>query len=420
MLKKYYIWVLGCQMNKSDGQRAKRILEKIGYKKAKNQNDADLILVLACSVRQSAIDRIFGKAKALKKGNATKILSGCVLKDDRKKMSKIFDYFIETKDLVKLSQILKKENKIFRDFFSIKPLYSSNFSAYVPIMTGCDNFCTYCVVPLTKGREKSRSFPGILREIRELVKNDYKEIILLGQNVNSFGSDLKSKKYNFANLLAEVNKIKGDFWIRFITSNPHDMSDEIISAIVSSKKVTEYVHLPIQSGNNEILRKMNRKYTREDYFKLIEKLRKKIPNMSLSTDTIVGFPGETIKQFRDTVDVYRRVKYDMAYIAKYSPRKGTVAYKMKDNVSFGEKKRREKELTKILEKTAQEFNKKLEGKILDVLFDKHEKGFLYGRTRNFKLVKARGSKKLLGNFAKVYIKKSGPWSLAGLIKNPSK
>lgn len=403
-------------MNKSDSERAEAVLQDIGYRRTENQEEADLILVMACSVRQSAIDRIFGKKRAWDKNKAIKILSGCVLKDDKPKMKKIFDYFLDTKDLVELRNILVDQKKIKKAFFSIKPVYESSFSASVPIMTGCDNFCTYCAVPYTKGREISRPFNDILQEVNELISKGYKEIILLGQNVNSYGKDLKNRKHNFANLLKSVNKIPGEFWIRFITSNPHDMTDEIITAIAESEKVTEYIHLPIQAGNNEILKKMNRKYSREDYFSLVEKLRTKIPGMSLSTDTIVGFPGETKKQFEDTKKAYIKMKYDMAYIAQYSKRPGTPAAKMSDKLTKQEKAEREKELTKILRKTALSFNKNYLNKKVEVLVDRKDKNYFYGRTRAFKLVQFKSDKTVLGKFVLVEIKSVTPWAMKGSIK----
>jgi len=418
MSKKYYIWVLGCAMNKSDAERADSIFQELGYKKTKKDKDADIILVMACSVRQSAIDRIFGKSKNWY-GKQKLILAGCVLPQDKPKMKKIFDLIIENKDVSKIPKMLglnKASNKEKLNFFSIKPNYGNKFSALVPIMTGCDNFCTYCAVPYTKGREKSRSFMSILREVTYLVSLGYKEIVLLGQNVNSYGKDLKDKKHNFSNLLKSVNNIKGDFWIRFITSNPHDMSDDIIEAISSSEKVTEYIHLPIQAGNDEILKKMNRKYTQKKYFILIDKLRKKIPNMSLSTDIIVGFPGETLKQFQDSKAVFRKAKYDMAYIAQYSKRAGTQAARMNDNVSKKEKLKREKELTKILEKTAEQNNRKYLNREEIVLVDKLAKNYLYGRTRTFKLLRFKGDKSLVGCFVKIKITNYTPWSLSGEIK----
>lgn len=403
-------------MNKSDSERAAAILDSIGYKETENEKEADLILVMACSVRQSAIDRIFGKAKNWRKRNAVLVLAGCVLPKDKPKMKKIFDVLIENNDLPKLPALLDKNCNNSPEFFKIKPRHKLSFSAFIPIMTGCDNFCTYCAVPLTKGREVSRPFDEILEEVNSLIKDGYKEIILLGQNVNSYGKDLKNKKHNFSDLLKEVDKVSGNFWIRFITSNPHDMSSEIIDAVAFSKKITEYIHLPIQAGSNEVLKKMNRKYTAKKYLSQIEEIRNKIPEASLSTDVIVGFPGETNSQFKDSVKIFEKVEYDMAYISQYSPREGTISAKMRDNISKKEKEKRDKILTDVLRKTALSKNEKYIGKTFTVLTDRKDKGYFLGRTRTFKLVQFKSNKNLIGKFIEVTIRSVTPWAMRGEIK----
>ena len=450
---KYFIWVLGCQMNESDAERVAAVLEYLGYQKTKSEDAADLIVVMACSVRQKAIDRILGKYRKWnlikKKRKLVTVLSGCILPDDKPKMGKIFDVIFEMKDLAKLPKLLKqKAESRFADYLKIVPLYNSSFQAFVPISTGCNNFCTYCAVPLTKGREKSRPEKEILKEAEALVKKGYKEITLLGQNVNSYGNDLikkgeNYKNYNFPNLLKKINAIPGKFWIRFLTSNPYDMSDELIKAVKNLEKVCEYIHLPVQAGNDEVLKRMNRRYTAKHYLSLIGKIKKEIPGVAITTDTIVGFPGETKSQFSDTLDLYNKVGYDMAFIAQYSPRPGTVAYRMKDDVLKEEKKRREEALTKILRKTALKNNKKYIGKEVEVLVYKKRKEFFLGRTRTFKLVQftpleisrskrlspsrrkresgflmgLRGAKDLIGEFIKVKITSVTPWAMKGkLIK----
>ncbi len=417
--QKYYIQVLGCQMNESDAERVAAVLENLGYQKTQKEADADLVLVMACSVRQKAIDRIFGKArkwnKLKKKRKLITVLSGCVLPADKPKMAKIFDFIFEMKDLKKLGRYLTKKDFNISDYLSVLPKYESSFKAYVPISTGCNNFCTYCAVPLTTGREKSRPEKEILSEVKSLIKKGYKEITLLGQNVNSYGKDFKEKNINFSNLLKKINDISGKFWIRFLTSNPQDMSSKLIETIKEGEKICEYIHLPVQAGNNEVLKRMNRKYTREHYLKLISKIKKEIPGVAITTDTIVGFPGETKKQFQDTLDIYNKVSYDMAFIAQYSPRPGTVAAKMKDDVLPEEKKQREKDLNKILKKTALKNNQKYKGKILEILVDKERKGFLQGRTRTFKLVQFKGPKDLLGKFVRVKITLVNPWAVEGKL-----
>jgi len=279
-------------------------------------------------------------------------------------------------------------------------------------MTGCDNYCTYCVVPYARGGEQSRPEKEVLCEVKELVGRGYKEITLLGQNVNSY-------KYGFVKLLKQINKIPGDFWIRFVSLHPKDMTDDLIKAVAKLDKVCEYIHLPFQAGDNTVLKNMNRKYTRTDYLRLIRKIRKEIDNVAISTDVIVGFPGETKEQFKKSVDIFEKAKFDMAYIAQYSPRPGTKAAEMTDNVTRVEKKRREKALTRVLIKTAKENNKKYIGKTVPVLVEKetpdHKCNYYLGKTRTFKNVKFTGPKGLLGQFVEVEIVGLVEWGLMGKL-----
>jgi len=285
-----------------------------------------LILINVCSVRQSAVNRVYAKVnKYFKKKKI--ILTGCVLKEDKNKLKN------------KVSEFWHPDY-----YFECLPIHQSKFQAFLPIMTGCNNFCAYCVVPYTRGREKSRPAKEIIREIKSLVKKDYKEVILLGQNVNSY----KDKNVNFPKLLKKINNIKGNFKINFITSHPKDMSDELIETMAKCQKLIKEIHLPVQSGDNEILKKMNRHYTTAQYKNLIKKIREKIPGIKISTDIIVGFPGETKKQFQNTVKLAKEIKFEKAYIAKYSPRQGTLAFKLKNNVSPQEKKTRWQILEKLI------------------------------------------------------------------------
>jgi len=357
-LMKYHIITFGCQMNKADSEKIAAFLENKGYKSASKINEADLIVVNMCSVRQSAVDRVYGLLPKFQKLQTTNhklqtILTGCILKKDKRKFSEHFNYILNIKDLPKWPEILNTkpytkpskthDREILRvdNYLKIQSKHSTNFSALVPIMTGCNNFCSYCVVPFTRGKEISRPSEEIISEVKNLVKKGYKEIWLLGQNVNSY-------KYNFSKLLRKINKIPGKFWIRFTSSHPKDFSDDLIKAMAECEKVAKYLNLPVQSGDDKILKKMNRPYTVKQYKNLIKKIREKIPDINLSTDVIVGFPGETKKQFENTVKLFKQIKYNIAYISKYSPRAGTAAAKLKDNVSPQEKKRREKILEKIL------------------------------------------------------------------------
>jgi len=379
-LMRYYIITYGCQMNKNDSERIAAILEQRGHKPASNAQGADLIVLNSCSIRQSAVDRIYGKINRF--GNKKIIVAGCLLEYDKKRLA------------------VHKNISFWHpnDYFNLSPIPQSRFSAFVPIMTGCNNFCSYCVVPYTRGREKSRPAKEIIAEVKSLIKKGYKEIILLGQNVNSYSynrkhithnnnllpertpktSRAKSKAIDFPKLLKLINNLPGDFRLMFLTSHPKDMSDELIETIARCQKITPQIHLPVQSGDNQILRKMNRHYTTAHYKKLIKKIRaafKKyrpsgaksplegrakaapgaalarktnFPPVTISTDIIVGFPGETKKQFQNTVKLCREIKFDKAYIAKYSPRPGTAAAKLKDDVSPKEKKRRWLILDKLI------------------------------------------------------------------------
>ena len=318
-------------MNESDSERIVSFLKSKGYKSAPNMEGADLIVVNACSVRQTAIDRILGLKPKFKKLKAKKILTGCVLKSDKTKFKEYFD------------KVLSIEEFLGRDYLCLRPRYLYSDSAFVSIMTGCDNFCSYCVVPYTRGREKSRPINEIINEVRRLIKEGYKEITLLGQNVNSY-------EYGFADLLKKINKLPGKFKIHFLTNHPKDMSNELIDTIAKCEKVAKEIHLPIQSGDDKILKKMNRGYTVRQYKNLVKKIREKIPNVKISTDVIVGFPRETEKQFQNTVKLFKEIEFDKAYIAKYSPRAGTAANKLKDDISWQEKKRRWNILNEIVKK----------------------------------------------------------------------
>ncbi len=333
---KYHIITYGCQMNKSDSERIATILESKGYQPVKNEKQADLIVINICSVRQSAVDRVYNKIKNLKtqvseisevKSRGSRklkiIFTGCILKKDKKKFAQY-------------GEIIK-----FKNLFKIKPtLHMRACEGFIPIMEGCNNFCTYCVVPYTRGREQYRKQQEIINEAKTLIKKGCKKIILLGQNVNKYP--------NFPKLLEKINNLAGDFRLTFLTSHPKDFSDELIEVMAKSEKIIKYLNLPVQSGDDKILKKMNRPYTIKQYKDLVKKIRKKIPNIKLSTDIIVGFPGETKKQFNNTVKLFKEIKFDMAYISKYSPRAGTPSFKMKDNVPLEEKKRREKILRNLL------------------------------------------------------------------------
>ncbi len=331
-MKKYHIITYGCQMNESDSERLAAKLENKNYKFAEKIETADLIVINICSVRQSAIDRVYSKIKKIRSINskAKIVLTGCILQKDKKQfkeqvdeISPIISFKAETKYLPRTRQ-----GKLLQ-------------YAFVPIMTGCNNFCSYCAVPYTRGREKSRPADEIIKEIKKLIKKRYEEITLLGQNVNSY-------EFGFPQLLKSISQIQGKFKIKFMTSHPKDMSNELIKTIAENKKISKEIHLPIQSGDNTILKKMNRGYTVGDYKKLIKKIYKAIPRATISTDIIVGFPGETKKQFENTVKLVKKMNFKQIYTAIYSPRFGTVASKLKDDIPADEKKRRKRVILDLI------------------------------------------------------------------------
>ncbi len=317
-MKKYFLKVFGCQMNLADSERIAGWYEAQGWKSAKKMAEADEIVIVSCSVRQSAENRVFGLVNNLGKllPKPKIILTGCMLRYPNHWLEK------------KLPGV--DEFKRIEDFTVGLKVRDSATHAWVPISNGCNNFCTYCVVPYARGREVSRPFREIVCEVEELAKRGYKEITLLGQNVNCY-------RPSFAKLLKTLHDIPGLTKISFLTSNPWDLTDEIIEAM-SLPKIDRYLHLPVQSGDDEILKKMNRHYTAKQYLELVEKIRKKIPEIKIGTDIIVGFPGETKEQFEHTVELAKKVGFEKAYIARYSPREQTAAFKMEDNVPDKEKK----------------------------------------------------------------------------------
>lgn len=409
---KYHIITYGCQTNYSDSQRVSSILEQIGYQLEPDKKQADLIVINVCSIRQSAVNRVYGQIKNIKKNNSKVIITGCVLEKDKKKLSKEIDFVLDIKDLPKWPIILNKEiNQKYQDFFSIKPKTNDPFLTYIPIINGCNNFCSYCVVPYTRGREISRDFNEIIKEAKTAIKNGAKEIWLLGQNVNSY----KSNNYNFCDLIKSIDSIPGNFWIRFVSSHPKDFTDEMIETMKNSDKITNYLNLPVQSGSDKILKEMNRPYKISDYKKFIEKIKKDIPNITLSTDVIVGFPGETEKEFQETAKLMEEIGFDMAYISEYSPRPGTTSFKLNDDVSLKEKNKRWLILTEILEKSALLKNQNLINKNVEVLIEKEKNGYLLGKTKEYKNIKFKGSTELIRKFVIVKVKDVFPWKLEGEI-----
>lgn len=406
MKKQYHIITIGCAMNFSDSERMSSFLDDLDYAETKTRSAADLVIINTCGVKQTSESRVYGLVPQLKKDNkAVKIvITGCVSgrADVQRRMPQV-DLWLPIKDMVKLSEFLHiRDHDLPDSYLKIAPKYNSLISAQVPIGTGCDNFCSYCVVPIARGRETYRSANEIVSEVKKLVASGYKEINLIAQNVNSYSDGA----VNFSELLKMVNAIAGEFWIRFVSSHPKDMSEELVQVMTSSDKVCKHIHLPVQAGNDQVLANMNRKYTNEHYRGLISLIRKYMPDISITTDIIVGFPGENDEQFLDTVKLVEWAKFDNIYLGKYSPRPGTAAAKLTDDVSRIEKKRREEALMKIVRRTATENHQRYLGNTIDILVEDKGKGSYYGRANDntfVKIITENIEEELIGKFVSVKI-----------------
>lgn len=429
MSKSYYVWPLGCQTNKSDGERVATVLEKLGYQRVEDEANANVIAVIACAIRQSAVDRIYGKFRAWEQrqqsGDLTTLLTGCVLPHDKQKLTPKFDLVFDIEELPKLPLLLAQTNVEetvnLRDqmaYFDIQPIHNSKFRAWVPIAKGCDKFCTYCAVPYTRGRERSRPATDIIREVKELIAKGYKDIHLLGQNVNSYGMDKPGEELTFAQLLEAVAELPGDFWVRFHAPHPRDFTADVIAVIAKYPKLCKQINLPAQSGSSTILRRMNRPYTREQYLKLTDDIKAGIPNVSLSTDIIVGFCGETAAEFNDSKTLMEYVGYDMAFIAQYSVRPGTVAARrFEDNVPHAVKKQRFRELTDVLEQTFMVNQRPRLGTVDTILVEKYSKDHWLGRNQHQVTVEfqAPADANLVGTFQQVRLDTVEPFRFTATL-----
>ncbi len=434
-MKKYYIETMGCQLNENDSEKIAGITEKAGFEQTNNPADADLVIFNTCCVRENAEERLFGKLGELKKQREEKgtiiAIGGCMMQEphilDKIKQSYNYtDIVFGTHTLHKFEEDLKKaieERKKIRDVIDIDgevieglPIKRNDeYRASVTIMYGCNNFCSYCIVPYVRGRERSREPKKILEEVSILAKEGYKEITLLGQNVNSYNG---GENYKFANLLNDVCKIEGIERIRFVSPHPKDFTDDVIEAIANNEKVARVIHLPLQSGSSNILKVMNRKYTKEQYLELVEKMRKRIPNVVFSTDIIVGFPGETKEDFEDTLDVVRKVNFEQVYMFIYSRRVGTVADRMENQIPEEIKHQRFDKLKELYDSRVSENNEKYVGttqKLLVEGFSKNDKNVLTGRTDTNKVVNFEGTEDLIGKIINIKITEEHKWYLTGKI-----
>ncbi len=447
---KYSILTMGCQQNENDSEKICGMIEQMGYEKATNQEEIDLAVINTCCVRENAEDRLFGKLgelKKLKEKRGTIVaIGGCMMQEKHitKKIKESYpfvdlifgthtlhrfpeDLFKVLEEKNKLTDILDIDGKVYEGL-PIKR--ESKVKASVTIMNGCNNFCSYCIVPYVRGRERSRAPKDIILEVEDLAKQGYKEITLLGQNVNSYlrverENNIPFEEYqgvhSFATLLEAINKIEGIERIRFVSPHPKDFTDDVIEAIANCKKVCKLVHLPLQAGSTKILKSMNRKYTKEDYLNLVQKMKNKIPNLTLSTDIIVGFPGETEEDLEETLDVVKKVKFEQVYMFIYSRRVGTPGDKMENQIPEEIKHKHFNRLKELVESQISENNQKYVGTIQEVLVEgvsKNNKNTLTGRTDSNKVVIFEGNiNELINKVVKIKIVSEHMWYLKGEVVN---
>ncbi len=437
--KKYYVKTYGCQMNEHDTENIKAILEDMSFTEALEMEDADLILLNTCAIRENAHNKVFGMIGRIKHLKETKPnimvgLCGCmaqeeIVVEEILKKHKWLDIVFGTHNIYNLPNILVKslkEQKLEVDVLScegdiienIPVKRDSKYKAWVNIMYGCDKFCTYCIVPYTRGKQRSRNPEYIINEVLELVKNGYKEVTLLGQNVNAYGKDLNSD-YKMENLLEDVANT-GIERVRFVTSHPWDFTDNMIETIKKYDNIMPYIHLPLQSGSSKILKLMGRRYTKESYLELYQKIKKALPYSSITTDIIVGFPGETEADFKETLEVVESCQFDSAYTFIFSPRVGTPAAKMDDNVTIDEKNNRLQRLNNLINEYSKKANDAYLNKVVPVLIEDYsekDSHKLMGYTDTMKLVNIDGNEEYIGKIVNVRINEIKTWSMDGEIVN---
>lgn len=473
---KYHLIPLGCQMNQSDTERVKTVLHGLGFTETNHESEASILGIIACSVRQKAIDKVYSRIDKWNRMKNRKSLltfvSGCILPSDKDRFLKLFDLVFTMSELTELPQMisqygvvtpaglqhLESERETLRvaektqlaslltepkeiskpklqgvklnpaigidDFWHVEPTYTSDFEAFIPIQNGCDKFCTFCAVPYTRGREVSRPSAEIIGELKNLVDRGFKSITLLGQNVNSYGLDKKGEEVSFPELLQQIGEYGRssgkDFWVYFTSPHPRDMTDEVIEVIARYPVLAKQIHLPLQSGDDAVLLRMNRKHAMDKYRRIVGAIRNLIPQATLFTDIIVGFTGETNEQFANTLAAMEEFHYNMAYIAQYSVRPGAASSRWEDDVPKEIKKQRYHALTEVLMKHSHTYNKQMIGKTYKVLVRGHDRktGFLSGLTEGKLVVRFQSENdSLIGNFVEVHISSAAPLSLeAELLK----
>ncbi len=437
MKNKYYkISTYGCQMNENDSEKISGMLKELGYYATSDDFKADIVILNTCSVRENADDKVFGHLgiyKKVKEKNPNLILCicGCMMQQETiveqiRKRFRHVDLIFGTHNLhlfpELLSNYLEKKEMVINIWDEGQGIVEDlpmdrrySFKAYVSVMHGCNNFCSYCIVPFTRGRERSRDPESIIKEVKNLASTGCKEITLLGQNVNSYGKNIETP-ISFASLLRMLCKVDGIERIRFMTSHPKDLSEELILTIKEEEKVCNHIHLPFQSGNSRVLKVMNRKYTKEDYISLVQKIKKTIPNISISTDIIVGFPGETEEEFQDTIDMIKICKFDCSYTFLYSVRSGTPAEKMEEQIDDQVKHERLNRLLEVQSQVSRKLNQVYKGKVVNVLVEgpsKKNPDKLSGRTETNKMINFTADKSTIGTIIKVKVTEAKSFSLDG-------
>lgn len=434
--KTYFVKTYGCQMNVHDSENIKAILEQMNFKEADSMETADLILLNTCAIRENAHNKVFGMIGRIKhmkeeRPNIIAGVCGCmaqeeVVVNEILDKYKWLDFVFGTHNIHELPKVLENamnNKKIDIEVYSCEgdiiedmpAKRDSKYKAWVNIMYGCDKFCTYCIVPYTRGKQRSRRFGDIIREVKSLKEEGYKEVTLLGQNVNAYGKDL-NLEYDMGDLLKAVAETNIER-VRFITSHPWDFTDKMIDIIGKYPNIMPYIHLPLQSGSDKILKLMGRRYTKDSYLKLFKKIKETVPNAAITTDIIVGFPGETEEDFTATLEVVNECKYDSAFTFIFSPREGTPAAKMKDDVPLKQKEQRLYKLNEVVNKYAKEANEKYKDKVVKVLLENEseKEGKLAGYTETMKLVNVKAPKSMLGQIVDVKITDVKTWSMDGKI-----
>jgi tRNA-2-methylthio-N6-dimethylallyladenosine synthase len=425
--KRFHVWTIGCQMNEADSAKVAAMLQEAGYRRTEEEQDADIVVLNSCVVRQAAEDKVAGKLNALvrlkrDRPDVSLVLTGCMVTNQQEKLRERFphvDLFFDPSDFEALRRFVPELADLDDDLAQLPHYYvpeaaagSSGVTAFVPIIYGCNFVCSYCIVPYRRGRERSRPMAEVVQEVERLVASDVREVTLLGQTVNAWGHDLPDKP-GLADLLRAVDAIPGLERLRFLTSHPQYMTDEIVETMAELRTTCEHMNLPVQAGDNDVLRRMRRTYTRDHWQERIAFTRAKMPDVTVATDVIVGFPGETEEQFLQTYDLLERVRCDKVHLAMYSPRPGTLSARWEDDIPHEEKLRRHQTLEQLQERVCTELNARRLGETYEVLVEGKQKGRWTGRTRGNTLVHFDDERDVLGKLVDVKVTRAAPWFLIG-------